>query len=188
MATSDICGDLEFYGDKPISAGDTDLQTILSGYHFDERYAPTFNDVFVYAQILYNAHMYKPAAPIFELALRKLRETPDTSTKTTMRRVVTDQAGMAYGMSGDISMARAIFERAIAEDPDYPMYYYNLACADAEEKNLTGARKHLQEAFARKANVITGEHMPNPLQDDSFLPYRNNKEFWAFLSSLQEKQ
>lgn len=187
VATGDICGDLEFYSDQPISADDTDLQTILRSYRFDEKYVPTFNDVFIYAQILYNAHMYKPAAPIFELALRKLRETPGTGTKTTMRRVVTDQAGMAYGMSGDISKARAIFERAIAEDPDYPMYYYNLACADAEEKNLVGARKHLQEAFARKANAIPGERMPDPTKDDSFLPYRNNKEFWEFLNSLQGK-
>jgi len=188
VATGDICGDLEFYSDQPISADDTDLQAILSSYRFDEKYVPAFNDVFVYAQILYNAHMYKPAAPIFELALGKLRETPGSGTKTTMRRVVTDQAGMAYGMSGDISKARAIFERAIAEDPDYPMYYYNLACADAEEKNLVGARKHLQEAFARRANAIPGEGMPDPTKDDSFLPYRNNKDFWAFLSSLQGKE
>ncbi len=188
VATGDICGDLEFYSDQPISADDADLQTILSSYRLDEKYVPTFNDVFVYAQILYNAHMYKPAAPIFELALEKLREAPGAGTKTTMRRVVTDQAGMAYGMSGDISKARAIFERAILEDPDYPMYYYNLACADAEEKNLVAARKHLQEAFARKANAIPGERMPDPTKDDSFLPYRNNKEFWAFLNSLQGKE
>jgi tetratricopeptide (TPR) repeat protein len=105
-----------------------------------------------------------------------------------MRRVVTDQAGMAYGMSGDIPKARVIFERAIAEDPDYPMYYYNLACADAEEKNLAEARSHLQEAFARKANVISGESMPDPTNDNSFLPYRNNKDFWTFLESLNRKQ
>jgi hypothetical protein len=37
-------------------------------------------------------------------------------------------------MSGDIPKARAIFEVASAKDPDYPRYYYNLACADAEEK------------------------------------------------------
>ena len=92
---------------------------------------------------------------------------------------------MAYGMSGDSQKARSLFEKAIAEDPDYPMYYYNLACADAEDKNLAGAREHLQQAFARKANVISGETMPDPTRDDSFLPYRDNKAFWAFLKSLR---
>jgi tetratricopeptide (TPR) repeat protein len=112
-----------------------------------------------------------------------------------MKRVITDQAGMSYGMSGNIPKARAIFEKAIAADPDYPLYYYNLACADAEEKDLAGAKKHLagakkhlQEAFDRKANVIPGENMPDPSHDDSFLPYRNNKEFWAFVEGLGGKR
>lgn len=57
--------------------------------------------------------------------------------------------------------------------------------ADAEEKKLADARVHLQQAFARRANAIPGEKMPDPTKDDSFLPYRNNKDFWVFLSSLQ---
>ncbi len=91
---------------------------------------------------------------------------------------------MSYGMSGDIPKARALFEAAIAKDPDYPMYYYNLACSDAEEKKLADARVHLQEAFARKGNMIPGEKLPDPTKDDSFLPYRNNKDFWKFLKDL----
>ena len=83
---------------------------------------------------------------------------------------------MSYGMSGDIPKARALFEAAIAKDPDYPLYYYNLACADA--------RKHLQQAFKRKANVIRGETMPDPTKDDSFPPYRSNKHFWTFIENL----
>jgi hypothetical protein len=75
-----------------------------------------FRDMLLYAQILYNARMYKGAAPVFELALDKLRESSEADSKT-MKRVVTDQAGMAYGMSGDISKARAIFEKCEAGRP-----------------------------------------------------------------------
>jgi hypothetical protein len=189
VATGDICGDLEIYSDSPIAAADTDIKKIFSSYQLDEHYVPKFNDVFLYATLLYQARMYKAAAPIFEMALVKLREDPGMAAKMmkdtrTATRVVTDQAGMSYGMSGDIPKARGLFEKAIVEDPDYPVYYYNLACADAEEKNLVAARNHLQQAFARKANVISGETMPDPTKDDSFLPYRDNKEFWAFLESL----
>ncbi len=92
---------------------------------------------------------------------------------------------MAYRMAGNIPKARALFEAAIAKDPEYPLYYYNLACADAEGKNLADARTHLRQAFARKANVIRGETMPDPSKDDSFLPYRDNKEFWTFVESLR---
>ncbi len=187
VAKDDICGDLEVYSNAPVSAEDENLKKIFASYRLDENYIPKFTDVLLYAQILYDGRMYKAAAPMFEMALAKVDENPGASAKT-MRRVVTDQAGMSYGMSGDIAKARAIFEKATVEDPDYPMYYYNLACSDAEEKNLAGAQSNLQKAFDRRANVIQGESMPDPTADDSFTPYRNNKEFWAFLESLRDKQ
>jgi hypothetical protein len=187
VAADDICGDLEFYSNSTIKVEDADLRKIIASYRLDGSYVPKFKDAFLYAQILYDARMYKAAAPIFETALAKLNEGPGPDART-MRRVVTDQAGMAYGMSEDIPRARAIFDKAVAEDPDYPMYYYNLACADAEEKNLTGARANLQKAFDRKANVIPGEIMPDPTLDDSFVSYRDNHQFWTFLEGLRPKR
>lgn len=190
VATDDICGDLEVYSDTPIAADDSVVQKIFASYRLDPNYSPQFDSALLYAQTLYQARMYKAAAPMFEVALVKLKENPDMAARMmkdtkTATRVVTDQAGMAYGMSGNIQKARSLFEKAIAEDPDYPLNYYNLACADAEEKNLVDARNHLQQAFARKANVISGEAMPDPTKDDSFLRYRDDREFWAFLKSLQ---
>lgn len=182
VATEDICGDLEFYSEEPISSNDPSLRETFESYRLDTAYVPQFNDVLMYAQILYLHHLYKPAGPVFEEALGKL---PDDKSHQTMRRVATDEAGMSYGIAGDIPKARAIFEAAIAKDPDYPLYYYNLACADAEEKKLLDARTHLQEAFARKKNMIPGETFPDPTKDDSFVPYKDNKEFWSFLQSLQ---
>jgi tetratricopeptide (TPR) repeat protein len=181
VATSDICGDLEIYSETSITAEDPDLRKIFESYRLDPGYIPQFKDVFLYAQVLYKHQMYQAAAPIFERALSKL---DDNEAQQTWRRATTDQAGMSYGMSGDVPKARALFQAAIAKDPDYPMYYYNLACADAEEKKLADARLHLQEAFARKGNVIPGEKLPDPTKDDSFLPYRNNKDFWKFLEGL----
>jgi tetratricopeptide (TPR) repeat protein len=190
VATNDICGDLELYSEKPISAEDADLKKLFASYRFVEEYTPEFDDIFTYAQVLFQAHQYKEAAPLFEAALAKLGATGRSSLPSAKaaRRVATDQAGMSYGMSGQIAKARALFEKAVAQDPDYPLYYYNLACADAEEKKLADARRHLQEAFARKANLISGEAMPDPTKDDSFLPYRNDKDFWTFVKGLQDSR
>jgi tetratricopeptide (TPR) repeat protein len=186
IATRDICGDLEFYSSKPISDQDPDLGAIFATYRFDPSYDPKFADVFLYGQVLYQNGMFKAAAPIFEQAMTMIPAdgAPFPSNKVATH-VTADQAGMAYGISGDIHKARTIFEVAIAKDPDYPLYYYNLACADAEEHNLPAARLHLQEAFARKANGNPGEPMPDPTKDDSFTPYKSNNEFWAFLKQLQ---
>jgi tetratricopeptide (TPR) repeat protein len=183
LAMNDICGDLEIYGSDVSVISDPNLKKIWESYRFDPNYSPQFSDVSQYAEILYQNHMYQAAAPAFEQALTKLKDDKNKD-QLMWQRVTTDQAGLAYGLAGNIPKARAIFEAAVAKDPDYPMYYYNLACADAEEKKLTDARNHLQQAFARKANVIRGETMPDPTKDDSFLPYRGNKEFWSFVESL----
>jgi hypothetical protein len=181
VASGDICGDMEFYSNTLVNADDPTLKQIFETYQLDSEYVPQFKDVFLYGEILYKHEMYKAAAPIFEQALSML---PDDNSQETMRRVTIDQAGMAYGISGDFAKARAIFNAAIAKDPEYPMYYYNLACADAEQNDLVQARVHLQQAFDRKQNVLLGEALPNPAKDDSFLPHRTNKEFWRFVESL----
>jgi tetratricopeptide (TPR) repeat protein len=158
---------------------------LCATYSLDPDYVPQFKDAFQYAQIFYSNDMFKDAAPVFEVALQKLDkdETPDLDKKM-WRRVATDNAGMAYGISGNLTKARAIFEGAIKTDPDYPIYYYNLACTDAEEGKLADARKNLELAFARKANVLPGESLPDPRTDDSFLPHKSNLEFWSFIEKL----
>ena len=186
VATSDICGDLEFYSTKPISDDDADLKKAFGSYQLEPTYTPQFVDLFSYAQVLFLHHEYRSAGPMFEKALTVVPSdgAPFKSAKFA-RRVTRDQAGMSYGISDNLTKARSIFEKGIAEDPDYPMNYYNLACADASDKKLSDARNHLQQAFDRKANINPGETMPVPTQDDSFLPYKDDKEFWAFLGRLQ---
>ena len=185
-AVGDTCGDLEFYSSDPIRAEDAGMRKAFESFQFDQHYQPAFKDVFFYAQVLFNTHQYAAAGPYFEKALARLDNSPGFDIKT-WTRVATDQAGMAYGISGNLPKARALFEKAIAADPEYPLYYYNLACADAEEKNLAAARKHLEQAFDRKGNTLPGEKMPDPTQDDSFTPYKDNKEFWGFLEGLRAK-
>ena len=187
IASGDLCGDLEIYSTDPIRSEDPELLQIFQSFELDEHYQPGFNDVLFYAQILFNSRQYAAAGPLFERALTLARDVKGVDTKL-WRRLATDQAGMSYGMSGDTNKARAIFEAAIANDPDYPMYYYNLACADAQEKNLADARKHLQQAFDRRVNTLPGERMPDPTTDDSFTPYSNDKDFSSFLEGLRAKR
>jgi tetratricopeptide (TPR) repeat protein len=187
VATGDLCGDLEVSSTEAIRSEDPEVLRIFQSVQLDEHYQPGFNDVLFYAQVLFNSRQFAAAGPLFERALTLAGEAKGVDTKLWRRRV-TDQAGMSYGMSDDTNKARAIFEAAIAKDPDYPMYYYNLACADAQEKNLSDARKHLQQAFDRKANALPGESMPDPTVDDSFTPYSNDKDFWSFLEGLRAKR
>jgi hypothetical protein len=120
LAIGDICGDLEIYGDNVNVISDPNLKKIWESYRFDPNYSPQFSDVSQYAEILYQNHMYQAAAPVFEQALLKLKDDKDTD-QLMWQRLTTDQAGMAYGLAGNIPRARAIFEAAVARDPDYPI-------------------------------------------------------------------
>ena len=181
IATGELCGDLEFYSDNAIDAKDPEIAKAFQSLQLDPAHRPMEQDIAFYAQVLYQHQSFSAAAPLFEKALARV---PAGTASLDTRRVLTDQAGMAYGIGGNLPKSRAIFQAAIAQDPDYPIYYYNLACADAAEKKLADAKTHLEQAFARKANVIAGEEMPDPSKDDSFTPYKNDKDFWAFITSL----
>jgi tetratricopeptide (TPR) repeat protein len=185
VAAGDICGDLEFYSTKPINETDPALKQAFLGYHLDTSYSPQFGDLIMYAQVLYLHHDYAAAGPLFEKSVAIIPADGRPFKSAAMaRRLALDQAGLSYGISGELAKARSVFQRGIAEDPEYPMYYYNLACADAGEKKLSDAKLHLQQAFERKANLNPGETMPIPTEDDSFLPYKKNADFWKFLQSL----
>ncbi|MEO8663028.1 MAG: hypothetical protein ABI693_31505 [Bryobacteraceae bacterium] len=186
VAANDLCGDLEFYSGKPIGDDDPSLKKAFLSFQLDVNHVPQFSDVALFAEILFRKQQYRAAAPMFEkcLAMVPPNGAPFKSAKFA-RRVMRDQAGMSYGISGDLVRSRSIFEKGTSEDPDYPMYYYNLACADAGEQKLAEARVHLQQAFDRKANVNPSEAMPAPTEDDSFTPFKGNKEFWAFLKRLE---
>jgi tetratricopeptide (TPR) repeat protein len=139
----------------------------------------------MYAQVLYLHHDYRAAAPMFEKGLAMIPPSgAPFKSATIARRMMRDQAGMSYGISGDLAKSRSIFEKGVADDPSYPLNYYNLACADAGEKKLSAAKMRLKQAFDRKAGMNPGESMPIPTEDDSFLPYKDDREFWTFLQGL----
>jgi hypothetical protein len=156
------------------------MAAVLSGFTPDLDYQPNAGDYFRLASVLFK-NAPGLAAPYYKAALDTI---PAGAPYTTPRRVTTDQLVMALGMSGDIKNSRAVAESATAHDPDYPLNYYNLACADAEQGNAADARTHLQLAFDHRANVLKGESMPDPTKDDSILKLKKDKAFWDFVLAL----
>lgn len=159
------------------------MNALLTAFHPDLTYKPTAIDYFRVASILFKSSPGL-SAPYYKSALDAM---PKTDEMLTPRRMTTDQLVMALGMSGDLKNSRAVAEMAVAADPDYPINYYNLACADAEQGNAAQAKTHLQQAFDRRAHVLPGESMPDPTKDDSILKLKQDKEFWAFVQSLPRK-
>lgn len=99
-------------------------------------------------------------------------------------RVLVDNLGMAYGISGDLDRAEETFDYGASQDPGYPMFYYNLGCTYAERNDMDRAMEFLKKAFSLKANSIPGEGMPDPRRDDSFQRFMTNPQFQKFLDTL----
>ncbi len=162
---------------KPL---DAELQQTITQFHPLLGYKPDADDYFVMASLLY------PKTPLLASAYYRqaLALTPADPKHLTRYRVLTDQLVMSLGLAGDLKDSRDVAQHAIEADPDYPLNYYNLACADAEAGNAAQARIHLEQAYARKQNMLKGEQMPDPAKDDSLLKLKQNQDFWAYVQTL----
>src|ERR1044072_1046082 len=128
---------------------------------------------------------FKRAVPPYQKALD--REKANRTLGKSLWRVLVDNLGMAYGISGDLDKAKETFEYGLSKDPKYPMFHYNMACTYAEMKNADKALLYLQQAFANKENMIKGEVFPDPWTDDSFQRFMNNDKFVTGLRELTNK-
>jgi len=184
VASGNLCGDLSFSVHASVTQQTVPMQkvkSILETLTFDPLAKPTFRDAFAYATVAFEHQDLAGAAHAYRSALA-LVDSSDDPLK--WRRVTTDQLAMSLGMAGDLSGSRAVNLAAIQRDPDYPMYYYNLACAAGEEGHLADAEARLKQAFDRRANVLPGESMPDPATDDSFQQLMDDPDFAAFVKTL----
>ena len=115
------------------------------------------------------------------LELEKKRQTLDKNSW----RVLVDNLGMAYGITGDLKNAIVTLEYGISKDMTYPMFYYNLACAYAEMNDLDKAIAHLKTAYRYRQNMIAGETFPDPAQDSSFQRFMHDERFLEALRQMQ---
>jgi tetratricopeptide (TPR) repeat protein len=102
----------------------------------------------------------------------------------TMTRVLIDNLGMAYGVTGNLVKSREVFDYGLSKDPNYPLFYYNIPCIYGEKDDVDNAIAYLQKAFANKANVIAGEKMPDPRTDDSFARFMKDDRFVRTVTAL----
>jgi hypothetical protein len=163
---------------------DKRLQEAITEFRPELDYVPNSLDYFTLASTFYKESPML-AAPFYDASVKSLPTELKEPELIARRRIATDNIVMALGMSGNLKASRTFAENAIKSDPDYPLNYYNLACADAEQGKAADAKLHLQQAFDRKANTIPGEHLPDPTKDDSILKLKKDKDFWAFVQTLK---
>lgn len=142
-------------------------------------------DLWLEGSSYYRDHDFKSAIPPYQKALDLEKQSRTLSD--TYWKVLVDNLGMAYGITGNLDKARDTFEYGISKDPDYPLFYYNMACTYAEKEDMEKTIEYLKLAFDRRENMLPGETMPDPAKDDSFARFMNNQKFLAALKELKKK-
>ncbi|MDD3117851.1 MAG: tetratricopeptide repeat protein [Victivallales bacterium] len=89
--------------------------------------------------------------------------------------------GVAEAMEGRLQEAEHIFAAALRKDPKYPLFHYNLACVHAERGELPAALAALEQALRYRDNISPGQTLPQPLDDPSFRPFRNDPRLLQLL-------
>jgi predicted Zn-dependent protease len=166
----------EEYGTKKFAEAERDFRE-LAVRHPSNIYMQIY-----LGQTLFEQQKFAGCLRPFERALELERAGNKLSSE--QHRVLVDQLAMAYGMSGDTKKARGLLVDAIRQDPEYPLNYYNLACAFAEEGDKNRALTNLSLSFQYKDNVLKGEKMPDPRNDPSFQRYIADDDFVSLMKKL----
>ena len=144
------------------------MNSMLNSIQLIDHYQPDTQIEFGYGSVFYLKKDWARASQHYEMALEIERKKKKRSLSPTQWRVLVDNLGIAYGMDHHWEKAKTTFQFGITQDPAYPMFYYNLACAYAELNDVDNALGDLKSAFGYRQNGIPGEGMPDPAKDPSF--------------------
>ena len=164
------------------AADDIFLDSLIKGLHLIRDYKPDSATEFGYGSIFYLRRDWTRASAHYERSLQLEKQKRALSPKQW--NVLVDNLGMAYGMSGEMSKAKATFEYGAQENPTYPMFHYNLACTDSELSNFDAALEQLKLAFQYRSYSDPGESIPDPAKDDSFKRYLSDPRFAKLTKEL----
>ena len=144
---------------------------------------PTSRELLEIGNVLYRQNKFAQAIPPYSKAFDL--ETAEPQLDRTLWRALIDHLGMAYGMTGRLKEAKALFEQGIQADPAYPIFHYNLACTFAEMNELDHTLQSLKTAFRHRKNLNPGDKgMPDPRQSVSFQRFMKNETFRDLVNNL----
>ena len=144
---------------------------------------PNSKELLNIGNAFYRQNEYAQAIPPYKKAFELEKVEPQLDR--TLWRVLIDNLGMAYGMTGHLKEAKATFEQGIQADPTYPMFHYNLACVFSEMNDLNHAMQSLKTAFIHRKNRNPGEGgMPDPRQNSSFQRFMKKDTFRNLVNDL----
>lgn len=131
----------------------------------------------------YDKQDFRKAADSYAKAFELEKQVP--TLVDLQWKILVDNLGMSYGISGQLDKAKQVFEYGLLKAPTYPMFHYNLACAYAEMGKRDETISSLRRAFQFKQNMLPGETLPDPGSDSSFQQFMKDAEFVKALKEIR---
>ena len=183
LAESDYCIDIHLSKLNYTPEDQKHFKAILSGVKIRKDYKPDSLMLSSYGDLFYWQKKYSKAISYYQQAL--ILENNNRTMPKAFWLVLVDRLGMSYGFFGNMEKAKEIYNDAILKEPEYPMFYYNLACAYAETNNLDEAMMNLNLAYKYRENMLFGKKLPDPRTDSSFKRYIGSEPFESALKKLK---
>lgn len=142
--------------------------------------------LFLKGSLAFRDGKYQESIAPYQKALDMEKASPKLEKNLGLALI--DNLTMAYGITGNLAASKATAQYGISKDPTYPLSYYNLACAAAEEGNVADTQNFLKLAYDRRDNMIPGEKFPDARTDDSFTTLMKNPGFRGFVNALYSSQ
>jgi len=138
----------------------------------------------LYAYLGHTLHFKNPPEPFaaesaYRTAIEKLKFTVLSPTQAAY---LYDNIGMIRMNLGDFGEAEFFFKKAVDEDTDYPVCYFNYGCMLARKKLYTAASVAFADAARRDKNFIKYVSTHAALNE-----FRKTAAFTNFLNTCKQK-
>jgi tetratricopeptide (TPR) repeat protein len=171
-------------GNKYNSSKVEEWKAYLDGLKILDDYVPTSWDYLVYGTHYWTEEQFDLAAKYYGKSLEL--EKQGRALSDTFYVYIIDQLGMSLGIIGQHEKALEVFRFGLNERPNYPGFYYNIACSHAELGQVDSALVNLEKAYDYKSNFFHGEIFPDPFKDESFKSLWRKKEFRKLVNERHE--
>src|SRR5947209_6008730 len=102
-------------------------------------------------------------------------------------RLLIDNLTISYRFIQNPAKSKEVLDYGLAQDPEYPLFHYDMACYYGTQNNMNQALDELRLAYKYKANLSTSDHMSDPLQDSCFGKFLKNKKFTQAVQEMQSQ-
>ena len=129
---------------------------------------------------------YAAAARYYERAFAL--ERPNRTLENDMFLELVSHLGFAYRMNGNLAKAKDTLEYGLSQNPDYPIFHYDMACVYAQMGRVDESVGQLRTAYQHRAKVAPTQLPANPAEDSCFQKIAADPKFVDAVQKLDQAQ